>query len=212
MKNRIQKEKEQKIKNQMEKEKKLEYRMKRMHKLYSSKNILDNNNNHIITEEIKIKAKNKKNYNVLNRSCDSLPTKKNKQINKGIYNDFIHNEKTVLKEKNKIKKRINLSFDDKTNEGNYQNNKFKEKYRMIDTSKVFKISQIFKEMLVMTQRKYNKKIKTMIKLSKIYEEELNNVKIDKKNIEKENNLNKLLESINDEIERYKNKINILVIE
>ena len=53
----------------------------------------------------------------------------------------------------------------------------------------------------------------MIKLSKIYEDELNILKGDKKNnnSEKENNLNKLLMSINDEIEKYKKKINILFI-
>ena len=64
----------------------------------------------------------------------------------------------------------------------------------------------------MTQSKYNKKLKTMLKLSKIYENELKLLKNNKKdNIEKDN-LNLLLNSINDEIDKYKNKIDILIIE
>ena len=65
----------------------------------------------------------------------------------------------------------------------------------------------------MTQQKYNRKIRTMAKLSKIYENELESIKIRKTNeIEKENNLKLLLDSINDEIKKYKKKIDILIIE
>ena len=203
MKNRIQKENEEKIKDKMEKEKHFEYRIKRMHKLYSSKNILNNNNNNIITSKSKIISQNNKN-NSLVRSC-TLPNKfNNKNENESNKDKKI---KMNIKEENKNKRkiRLNLSFDDKINKENNQN-KFKDNFKLTDTFK-------FKEVIVMSQRKYNKKMKTMIKLSKINENELNNLKYDKKNNnEKENNLHKLLDTINEEIEKYKNKINILVIE
>ncbi len=204
IKNRKQKENEEKIKNQIEKEKHFDYRIKRMHKLYSSKNILNNNNNNIISRESKIKSKNKKSNDLI-RSC-SIPNKKvKKDINE------IKNTKKVKKhkkEENDKKRKINLSFDDKASE-EYNQSKYKNSARLTEPYK-----ESYKGVIVITQKKYHKKIKTMIKLSKIYEDELNILKGDKKNnnSEKENNLNKLLMSIKDEIEKYKQKINILVIE
>lgn len=204
IKNRKQKENEEKIKNQIEKEKHFDYRIKRMQKLYSSKNILNNNNNNIISRESKIKSKNKKSNDLI-RSC-SIP---NKNVKKDI--SEVKNTKKVKKskkEENNKKRKINLSFDDKASE-DYNQSKYKNSARLTDPYK-----ESYKGVIVITQKKYHKKIKTMIKLSKIYEDELNILKGDKKNnnSEKENNLNKLLMSINDEIEKYKQKINILVIE
>ena len=182
IKNKIKKEKEEKIKNQIEKEKSLEYRQKRMNKLYSSKNILNNNNNNIISKKPQIKKIKK-----IER-CKSLPNKiEKKDINKKIYK--------------KPKLKCNLSFD---NNLNLEKDKNKEKINL---------TIISKNITVMTQSKYKRKLKIMIKLSKIYENELNLIKEEKmNNIEKENNLILLLNSINEEINKFKNKIDILIIE
>jgi hypothetical protein len=204
IKNGKQKENEEKIKSQKKKEKHFEYRIKRMHKLYSSKNILNNNNNNIISRESKIKNKNKKSNDLI-RSCScNFP---NKNIKKE--NNEIKKAKRNIKEVNDKKRKINLSFDDKSRE-ECNETKLKNSARITNANEY---KDTYKGVIVITQRKYNKKIKTMIKLSKIYEDELNSLKGDKKyNIEKEKDLNKLLICINDEIERYKHKINILVIE
>jgi hypothetical protein len=199
MKNKIQKEKEEKLKNQIEKEKKFEYRQRRMNKLYSSKNFLNNNNNHIINKP-KITKDNKS--NVLVRSC-SLPNYcKNLDINNG---NKIRKVTANKKENYSKKIKMNLSFDDKLN-----NEKEKEQKKLKDINITTKIP---KGVIVMTQQKYNRKIRTMAKLSKIYENELESIKNRKTNeIEKENNLKLLLDSINDEIQKYKKKIDILIIE
>ena len=103
----------------------------------------------------------------------------------------------------KRKLKINLSFD-----GNINNEKSK-----IRLSNNIKMSKLPKNIIVITQSKYNKKLKTMIKLSQLYEDELKLLKNNKKNnIEKQNNLNLLLNSINDEIDKYKNKKDILIVE
>ena len=188
---------EEKLKNQIEKEKKFEYRQRRMNKLYSSKNFLNNNNNHII-DKPKITKDNKSNGLV--RSC-SLPNycKKLDINNCNKIRKVKGNKKTKFRKKLKM----NLSFDDKLN-----NEKEQKKLKDINIT-----TKIPKGVIVMTQQKYNRKIKTMIKLSKIYENELESIKIRKTNeIEKENNLKLLLDSINDEIQKYKKKIDILIIE
>ena len=195
--NRIQKEKEEKLKNQKEKEKKFEYRQRRMNKLYSSKNFLNNNNNHII-DKSKITKSNKSNNLV--RSC-SLPN----YCKKLDINNCYKNKKFKANKKENYRKKLkmNLSFDDKLN-----NEKSQKKLKDINIT-----TKIPKGVIVMTQQKYNKKIRTMIKLSKIYENELENIKNKKTNeIEKENNLKLLFNSINDEINKFKKKIDILIIE
>ena len=101
----------------------------------------------------------------------------------------------------KRKMEVNLSFDDKI--------QFEKNYNQ----KYIVLTQISKNIIVISRHKYHKKIKTMIKLSKIYENELNLIKNEKKkNIAKENILNLLLNNINGEINRYKNKISMLIIE
>ncbi len=197
MNNKIQKEKEEKLKNQKEKEKKFEYRQRRMNKLYSSKNFLNNNNNHII-DKSKITKSNKSNNLV--RSC-SLPN----YCKKLDINNCHKNKKLKANKKENYRKKLkmNLSFDDKLN-----NEKCQKKLKDINIT-----TKIPKGVIVMTQQKYNKKIRTMIKLSKIYENELENIKNKKTNeIEKENNLKLLFNSINDEINKFKKKIDILIIE
>lgn len=197
IKNKILKEKEEKLKNQIEKEKKFEYRQRRMNKLYSSKNFLNNNNNHII-DKSKITKNNKSNGLV--RSC-SLPNYC-KKLDINAYNK-IRKVKANKKQNYRKKLKMNLSFDDKLNSE-------KEQKKLKDINITTKIPKGVK---VMTQQKYNRKIRTMIKLSKIYENELESIKNNKTNeIEKENNLKLLLDSINDEINRYKKKIDILIIE
>ena len=195
IKNQIKKEEEKKIKSKEKKERSLEYRQKRMNKLYSSKNFLNNNNNNIILDKSKV-IKNTKNNKVKRNS--SLPKKYNKpEIN----NISLLNKRKDNNINYKRKMKINLSFDDK---------KYIEKNL---NKKDINLTQVSKNVIVMTQHKYHKKIKTMIKLRKIYEDELNLIKSNTaKNVEKENNLNLLLNSINDEINRYKNKIDILIIE
>ena len=169
-----------------------------MNKLYSSKNFLNNNNNNIIVSKLEKSEVLKKNK--IKRSS-SLPNKFNKYIinnNKEILNKNMNNKKDV-----KRKLKINLSFD-----GNINNEKSK-----IRLSNNIKMSKLPKNIIVITQSKYNKKLKTMIKLSQLYEDELKLLKNNKKNnIEKENNLNLLLNSINDEIDKYKNKKDILIVE
>jgi len=197
IKNKIKKEKEEKLKNQKEKEKKFEYRQRRMNKLYSSKNFLNNNNNHII-DKSKI-TKNNKNYGLV-RSC-SLPNYY-KKLNINNCNK-IKKLKSIKKENNRKKLKMNLSFDDKQN-----SEKELKKLKDINITTI-----IPKGVIVMTQQKYNKKIRTMVKLSKIYENELESIKNNKTyENEKENNLKLLLDSINDEINKFKKKIGILIIE
>lgn len=197
IKNKIKKENEKKIKVQKEKERSLEYREKRKNKLYSSKKFLNNNNNNIILDKSKI-IKNGRNIRM--KRNNSLPNNFNKiPINKKL-NIFNKRKENKIIDKRELK--INLSFDNKTRNGKNNN-------KVIDNNKI----QLSKNIIVMTQHKYYKKIKTMIKLSKIYENELSMIKTDKNiNIEKEMNLNLLLNSINDEINRYKNKIDILIVE
>lgn len=197
IKNKIKKENEKKIKVQKEKERSLEYREKRKNKLYSSKKFLNNNNNNIILDKSKI-IKNGRNIRM--KKNNSLPNNFNKiPINKKL-NIFNKRKENKIIDKRELK--INLSFDNKTRNGKNNN-------KVIDNNKI----QLSKNIIVMTQHKYYKKIKTMIKLSKIYENELSMIKTDKNiNIEKEMNLNLLLNSINDEINRYKNKIDILIVE
>ena len=111
--------------------------------------------------------------------------------------------KANKKENYRKKLKMNLSFDDKLN-----NEKGQKKLKDINIT-----TKIPKGVIVMTQQKYNKKIRTMIKLSKIYENELENIKNKKTiEIEKENNLKLLFNSINDEINKFKKKIDILIIE
>ena len=195
LKNQIKKENERKIKERIEKERSLEYRQKRMNKLYSSKNILNNNNNNIITD----KSKMGKNFQYKRRS--SLP---NKSIKKDINNNIkILDKKKDIKNSEKKKLKMNLSFDDRINSG-------KKQMKRNDSLTIPKVS---KNIVVLSQHKYIKKLRTMSKLSMIYENELNLLKNDKNcNIEKKNNLILLLNSINEEIKRYKNKIDILIIE
>ena len=192
LKNKIKKQNEEKLKIQIEKEKSLEYRQKRMNKLYSSKNILNNNNNNIIVSKSK-KFEQIKNNKI--KRCSSLPNKYN-------INEINNNKKNNNKKYDKGKKSVNLSFDEK-----------QRSEKGINRPKInIKFSKLPKDFIVMTQSKYNKKLKTMLKLSKIYENELKLLKNNKKdNIEKDN-LNLLLNSINDEIDKYKNKIDILIIE
>ena len=195
IKNQIKKEEEKKIKSKEKKERSLEYRQKRMNKLFSSKNYLNNNNNNIILDKSKI-IKSTNNNKVKRNS--SLPKKYNKSK---INNISLLNKRKDNNFNNKRKMKINLSFDDNKNIEKNLN------------KKDINLTQISKNVIVMTQHKYHKKIKTMIKLRKIYENELNLIKSNTaKNVEKENNLNLLLNSINDEINRYKNKIDILIIE
>ena len=195
LKNQIKKENERKIKERIEKERSLEYRQKRMNKLYSSKNILNNNNNNIITD----KSKMGKNFQYKRRS--SLP---NKSIKKDINNNIkILDKKKDIKNSEKKKLKMNLSFDDRINSGKKQ----------MKRNNSLTIPKVSKNIVVLSQHKYIKKLRTMSKLSMIYENELNLLKNDKNcNIEKKNNLILLLNSINEEIKRYKNKIDILIIE
>lgn len=192
-KNKIKKQNEEKLKIQIEKEKSLEFRQKRMNKLYSSKNFLNNNNNNIIV------SKSKRFENIKKASlkrCPSLPNNCNN-------NRLDNNKKIFNKGEDKKINKINLSFDERL-KNEKSNIKFKNHFKIVKMAKNF---------IVMTQSKYNKKLKTMIKLSKIYENELNLLKSGKKiNVEKQNNLNLLLNSINDEINKYKNKTQILIIE
>ena len=131
----------------------------------------------------------------------SLP---NKSIKKDINNNIkILDKKKDIKNSEKKKLKMNLSFDDRINSG-------KKQMKRNDSLTIPKVS---KNIVVLSQHKYIKKLRTMSKLSMIYENELNLLKNDKNfNIEKKNNLILLLNSINEEIKRYKNKIDILIIE
>lgn len=198
LKNQIKKENERKKKEQIEKERSLEYRQKRMTKLYSSKKLLNNNNNNIIID----KSKMAKNSQLKRRS--SMP---NKNIKNNISNHIkILDKKNDIKNSEKKKLKMNLSFDDRINS-------VKNKMKQIKRNDSLNLLKTSKNIIVLSQHKYIKKLRTMSKLRKIYEEELNLLKNDKNiNSEKQNNLILLLNSINEEIERFKNKIDILIIE
>ena len=102
-KNKIKKKNEEKLKIQIEKEKSLEFRQKRMNKLYSSKNFLNNNNNNIIV------SKSKRFENIKKASlkrCPSLPNNCNN-------NRLDNNKKIFNKGEDKKINKINLSFDER---------------------------------------------------------------------------------------------------
>ena len=169
-----------------------------MTKLYSSKRLLNNNNNNIIID----KSKMAKNSQLKRRS--SMP---NKNIKNNISNNIkILDKKKDIKISEKKKLKMNLSFDDRINS-------VKNKMKQIKRNDSLNLLKTSKNIIVLSQHKYIKKLRTMSKLRKIYEEELNLLKNDKNiNSEKQNNLILLLNSINEEIERFKNKIDILIIE
>ena len=177
---------EEKIQIEKEKEKNYEFRQNRMKKMYSSKNILNNNNNKIIHEKSEIdKCKNKK---LIKRSNSMIFKRKNSSF------DYSH-------------KKINLN---KSIEHKKQQNKNLNKSMEVNNNKNKIDTKGYK---AITRIKYNKKIRTMTKLSEFYKTELEFLKNEKhREIVKEKELKLLLDSILEEIYKYKQKIGIIVLD